>query len=129
MFSALRKLSLVGGIAGLLNTPPGRQLVQKVKTFISNPDNRQKAADLAGKLRKTPPVKDATAPVTADAPSTPVPVPESESGMTSMESGGKRVGDWQRASAGKLVDAAQPAVPVDALHGTSPQRPHTDPRP
>lgn len=60
MFGALRKFGGLAGVAALLRSPAGRQLIGKAKALAADPKNRQKVMDLvskAGKGRSTPPTR------------------------------------------------------------------------
>lgn len=54
--SLLRKFGSLGAIMAFVNSPTGQKLLTKAKDVATDPRNRAKAAELAGKLKR--PAKD-----------------------------------------------------------------------
>ena len=48
----LKKFSSVGAIIAFINSPTGQKLLGKARDVVTDPQNRAKAAEFAGKLRR-----------------------------------------------------------------------------
>lgn len=52
MLAIFRLFSMVTTVIAFLRSPTGKQLIAKVKAFVTDPGNRQKAAALISKIRR-----------------------------------------------------------------------------
>ena len=54
MFSLLRRVSALGAVIAFIRSPTGQEMLHTARGFVSNPDNRAKAGELVGKMRRQP---------------------------------------------------------------------------
>ena len=54
MLSLLRRFSALGAVIAFIRSPMGQEMLHTAGGFVSNPDNRAKAGELVGKIRRQP---------------------------------------------------------------------------